>query len=191
MTKVNRGKKMPKTSYELTLSPSEHIDFMQYRFNDEGIYEVVLKTSEGRMLMMDEAEHEDLECDQLDFNLSDAGEALIGFKGQFDNYISNLAFYKATRVGFKTVKRKQQQQDQHEGVMRLASIKSDYSERHKSGEYYGEEEEQHEDYEYDKEEEEEGRGGPVQFQGAPVAAVRKKLKKPVRRHGDMIEEDLM
>lgn len=54
MTKVNRGKKMPKTSYELTIAPNEHIEFMQYRFSDEGIYEVVLKTSEGRMLMMDE-----------------------------------------------------------------------------------------------------------------------------------------
>ncbi len=28
MTKVNRGKKMPKTSYELDLSPNEHIDFL-------------------------------------------------------------------------------------------------------------------------------------------------------------------
>jgi hypothetical protein len=70
MTKLNKGKKMPKTSYELQLAPQEHIDFMQYRFNEEGIYEVVLKTSEGRMLMMDEREHEDLdECEQLDFNL--------------------------------------------------------------------------------------------------------------------------
>lgn len=61
---------MPKTSYELTISPNEHIEFMQYRFNDEGINEVVLKTTEGRMLMMDEAEHEENDDNQqLDFNL--------------------------------------------------------------------------------------------------------------------------
>jgi hypothetical protein len=33
------------------------------------------------MLMMDEKEHEDLECEQVDFNLADVGESLIGFKG--------------------------------------------------------------------------------------------------------------
>lgn len=81
MTKINKGKKMPKTSYELDLSPNEHIDFLQFRFNEEGIHEVVLKTNMDRMLMMDEAEHEDLDCEQLDFNLSDVGEAFIGFKG--------------------------------------------------------------------------------------------------------------
>jgi hypothetical protein len=59
------------------------------------------------------------------------GEALIGFKGQFDNYITNLAFYKATRIGFKRKRPKAQQTGglQESGVMRLASIKSDFSER--------------------------------------------------------------
>jgi hypothetical protein len=28
MTKVNKGKKMPKTSYELELAPNEHIEFV-------------------------------------------------------------------------------------------------------------------------------------------------------------------
>ena len=51
---------MPKTIYELELSPDEHIDFLQFRFNEEGIFEVLLKTSLGRMLAMDEAENEDL-----------------------------------------------------------------------------------------------------------------------------------
>jgi hypothetical protein len=34
--------------------------------------------------MMDEAEHENLECQQRDFNLADNGEVLIGFKGKLD-----------------------------------------------------------------------------------------------------------
>jgi hypothetical protein len=40
----------------------------------------------------------------LDFNLSDVGEALIGFKGKFGRYIENLAFYKATRIECNIVK---------------------------------------------------------------------------------------
>jgi hypothetical protein len=62
MNKVNRGNKMPKSSYELDLGPNEHIDFLQFRYNEDGIYEVTLKTNLGRMLMMDEEEHENLEC---------------------------------------------------------------------------------------------------------------------------------
>ena len=108
MTKVNKGKKMPKTSYELDLGSNEHIDFLQFRYNDEGIHEVLLKTSAGRMLLMDEAEHENLECQQRDYNLSDNGEALVGFKGKFDLYITNLAFYKATRVGAKPALQRKQ-----------------------------------------------------------------------------------
>jgi len=34
--------------------------------------------------------------------LSDHGEALVGFKGKFNNHINNLAFYKATRVDSTT-----------------------------------------------------------------------------------------
>ena len=81
MTKLNKSKKMAKSSYELILGPKEHIDFVQFRRGEEGIYEMMLKTSEGRMLMMDEPEHDDLECEQYDFNLADMGEALVGFKG--------------------------------------------------------------------------------------------------------------
>lgn len=62
MTKANKGRKMPKTSYELELASNEHIDFMQYMYNKEGIHEVVFKTNLGRMLMMDEEESESVEC---------------------------------------------------------------------------------------------------------------------------------
>ena len=75
---------MPKTSYELELATTEHIEFIQFRFSDEGIHELLIKTNLNRMLMMDEAEHENLECQQRDFNLADNGEVLIGFKGKFD-----------------------------------------------------------------------------------------------------------
>ncbi len=84
MTKVNKGRRMPKTSYELELATTEHIEFIQFRFSDEGIHELMIKTNLNRMLMMDEAEHENLECQQCDFNLADNGEVLIGFKGKFD-----------------------------------------------------------------------------------------------------------
>lgn len=81
MTKLNKSKKMAKSSYELNLGPKEHIEFVQFRKGEEGIYEIMLKTNEGRMLMMDEPEHDDLECEQYDYNLSDNGEVLVGFKG--------------------------------------------------------------------------------------------------------------
>lgn len=100
---------MPKTSYELELASNEHIDFMQYMYNKEGIHEVVFKTNLGRMLMMDEEESESVECLQIDFNLADMGECLIGFKGQFDNYITNLSFYKAARLGAKPPQKKAKQ----------------------------------------------------------------------------------
>ena len=51
--------------------------------------------------MMDEPELENVECNQRDFNLSDNGECLIGFKGEYEQYITNLSFYKVTKVGFK------------------------------------------------------------------------------------------
>ena len=54
MVKNNKGRKMPKTSYELRLSANEHIDFLQFMFDNEGIHEVVFKTNLGRALMMDE-----------------------------------------------------------------------------------------------------------------------------------------
>ena len=54
MTKVNKGKKMPKASYELELAQDEHIEFVQFRFTDEGIHEIMIKTNLNRMLMMDE-----------------------------------------------------------------------------------------------------------------------------------------
>jgi Zn/Cd-binding protein ZinT len=63
MTKVNKGKRMPKTSYELELATNEHIEFIQFRFSEDGIHELLIKTNLNRMLMMDEAEHENLECE--------------------------------------------------------------------------------------------------------------------------------
>ena len=104
------------------------------------------------MLLMDEEEHENLECRQCDFNLSDSGDALIGFKGHFDMYVNNLAFYKATRIGYK-IPKKQTKSGVDTGALRLASIKSDFSEsaQNRQSEYeYGEEGEG-EDFEYDQE----------------------------------------
>jgi hypothetical protein len=56
MVKNNKGRKMPKTSYELRLSANEHIDFLQFMYDDEGIHDVVFKTNLGRALIMDEDE---------------------------------------------------------------------------------------------------------------------------------------
>lgn len=84
MNKVNKGKKMPKSSYELELAQNENIEFIQFRYTDEGIHEIMIKTNLNRMLMMDEPELENIECNQRDFNLADHGECLIGFKGEYE-----------------------------------------------------------------------------------------------------------
>ncbi len=135
MNKVNKGKKMPKSSYELELAQNENIEFIQFRYTDEGIHEIMIKTNLNRMLMMDEPELENVECNQRDFNLADHGECLIGFKGEYEQYITNLAFYKVTRVGFKPNKSvttanlnsSMISEPSSQGVMRLASIRSEYS----------------------------------------------------------------
>jgi hypothetical protein len=135
MTKVNKGKKMPKASYELELAQNEQIEFVQFRYTDEGIHEIMMKTNLNRMLMMDEPELENIECNQRDFNLCDNGECLIGFKGEYEQYITNLSFYKVTKVGFKASTNPagatggllSSMGDSSQGVMRLASIRSEYS----------------------------------------------------------------
>lgn len=86
------------------------------------------------MMMMDEPELENIECNQRDFNLSDNGECLIGFKGEYEQYITNLSFYKVTKVGFKVSSKpatggltSSMGESFQGGVMRLASIRSEYS----------------------------------------------------------------
>ena len=61
MVKGNKGKRLPKTSYELTLGPTEHIEFLQFVFSEGGIHEMVFKTNLGRSLLMDEEGHRDWE----------------------------------------------------------------------------------------------------------------------------------
>ena len=45
MSKINKGKRMPKTSYELDLAEDEHIEFVQFQFTEEGIREIMMKTN--------------------------------------------------------------------------------------------------------------------------------------------------
>lgn len=73
---------------------------MQVQYTEEGIREIMLKTSNGNMLVMDEADkEEEEEVTTKDFNLSDYGEALIGFKGKYGpRLIKSLGFYKAVVV---------------------------------------------------------------------------------------------
>lgn len=103
MTKLNKGKKMPDTSYELELSKDEHINYISFHFVEEGIIDLIIKTSHNNMLVMEEDEKyrkkygEDY-IETLDFNLSDNDEALIGFKGMYGRTIKSLGFYKATRI---------------------------------------------------------------------------------------------
>ena len=69
---------------------------MQVQFTEEGRREIMLKTSKGNMLVMDEHEGEE-EVETRDFNLADEGEALIGFKGKYGpKIIKSLGMYKAT-----------------------------------------------------------------------------------------------
>ena len=160
MTKVNKGRKMPKSSYELELAQDEHIEFVQFRFTDEGIHEITLKTNLNRMLMMDEPDQENLDCKQRDFNLADTGDCLIGFKGEYEQYINNLAFYKVTRAGFKITKQPANGgnltsslgESMNGGVMRLASIRSEYSQPDNGSEY----DEEYYDEELGNEEEDQG-----------------------------------
>ena len=55
----------------------------------------------------------------MDFNLLDSGEACIGFRGEFDDVITNLAFYKA-----RVINERPRQQE----VVRLASLENHESE---------------------------------------------------------------
>ncbi len=102
MTKVNKGKKLPDTSYELEIAKDEHIEFISFHFDEEGIRDLIIKTSHNNMLVMEEDEqhknNEDDYVETLDFNLSDNNEALIGFKGMYGKTIKSLGFYKATLV---------------------------------------------------------------------------------------------
>lgn len=99
MSKINKGKKMPSTSYELDMGENEHIEFIQFQYTTEGVREIMIKTSEGNMLVMDEETGNDGgDCYIRDFNLADNGEALIGFKGKYGRIIKSLGFYKATRI---------------------------------------------------------------------------------------------
>ena len=68
------------------------------QFTEEGLREIMLKTSKGNMLVMDEHEgEEEEEVETRDFNLADEGEALIGFKGKYGpKIIKSLGMYKAT-----------------------------------------------------------------------------------------------
>lgn len=67
----------------------------------------MLKTNTGRMLMIDEDDNDDGgERITRDINLSDNGEALVGFRGSHSQYIDSLSIYKARRLDCTKPKRK-------------------------------------------------------------------------------------
>lgn len=68
----------------------------------------MLKTNTGRMLMIDDDDNEDDDDNRItkDINLSDNGEALVGFKGSHGQYIDSLAIYKASRQDVSKPKKK-------------------------------------------------------------------------------------
>lgn len=103
VAKMSQAKKRPQTSYAIELKHDEHVEFMQFQFNDKGIHDVMMKTNQGNMLMMDEesgvnqqAKYYKSQC--KDVNLVDNGEALLGFRGTHNNYIETLHVYKAKRL---------------------------------------------------------------------------------------------
>ena len=102
ITKLHKGNRKPKTGYELELQSDEHIEFMQIHYDEEGVHEILVKSNLGHMLVMDEshADHKAQNFETKEINLADGHEALVGFKTQFEDYLTNLAIYTATRVGF-------------------------------------------------------------------------------------------
>ncbi|CDW72965.1 UNKNOWN [Stylonychia lemnae] len=96
--KNHKGTKLPKTSYELQLAQNENIEFIQVNYSDEGIHDIILKSNLGNMLVMDDEYGNDGDLQTVEYNLGDDHDALIGFKGMADDYITKLSFYKATRV---------------------------------------------------------------------------------------------
>ena len=79
LTKIHRGSRKPKTSYELEIQKDEHIEFMQIHYDDDGVREILLKTNLGHMLVMDE-NHGNERFLTREINLADSNEGLVGFK---------------------------------------------------------------------------------------------------------------
>ena len=107
VTKMHQGRKRAESAYTLELAHDEHVEFVKFYFNDKGITDLMMKTSQGNMLMLEEDnsegedKHDTSRVQSKDINLSDNGEALVGFKGTTGLYIETLSVYKAKRLDSK------------------------------------------------------------------------------------------
>lgn len=59
---------------------------------------MILKSNLSNMLVMDDDKEQVEDLQTMEVNLADNLEALIGFKGMADEYISKLSIYKASRI---------------------------------------------------------------------------------------------
>jgi len=87
---------------------------------------MVVKTSKGQNLQVEDDEEESYHEEEVhtkDFNLTDTGQALVGFKGRMGVFLEQLSIYKATRLDHEGAVEDEEEYEEVEGkgVMQLHS----------------------------------------------------------------------
>ena len=124
------GKAEPDLQHAIEMEEDEHITFLQTVYVDKGICHMLIRTNLKQVMKVEDEEVPEPDEDEstnIDFNLEDTGEAMVGFsgtRGKFINGLSLLKIARADQIKYEKKRGSRKKAPKLNHSMRLSSISS-------------------------------------------------------------------